>query len=137
MRGIVSLTANPNESGQFAKMARALALAGGNKLEAAALAEQMKASPRVVAVLKSGIGAHWSGDSDVAGLHEAQRLGTAFQALLRNASLFFKALDAGMVKVPLLVPIGWTSATATAFVAGEGAAVPVTRTKIEGEGIER
>ncbi len=136
MRGVVAVPTRP-EPGLMASYARHLALAGGNKQIAAELAAQGKANDRVVGSLKSAIGGHWSGDADAAGLQDASYIATSFQPFLRGTSLFYRALDAGMTRVPLEERIGWTTASATGFVVGEGAAVPVSRVAIEAGGILR
>lgn len=101
------------------------------------IAERAGASPRVMGVIKSPVPAHWTGDEDVAGLEDARFITTQFQPFLRNSSLFYRALESGMVRVPLRQRVGWTTATATAFVSREGAAVPVSRMAVEATGIER
>lgn len=136
MRGVIA-TPSRGEPGLFASWAKALALAGGKPDQALAIAESMKASPRVIGAIKSPVPAHWTGDEDAAGFEDARFISTQFQAFLRNASLFYRLLDEGMVRVPLRSRVGWTTATATAFVRGEGAAIPVSRMGVEAEGIDR
>lgn len=104
-------------------MAKALALAGGRPDLAARLAEEMRASPRVVKALKSAV---WSGDEDAPGLVDARTISTAFIAQLRNRSIFYALQDAGMVRVPFYTRVSFSTYGATAFVAGEGGAVPIS-----------
>lgn len=130
-------TGHRPEPGLMASWAKTLAIAGGHHAEAVRLAEQLDVSNRVKSVIKSPVPGHWNGDPDVSGLADAQHISTQFQTFLRNSSLFYRALDSGMVKVPLRTRLGWTTATATGFVAAEGAAVPVSRMKIEASGITR
>jgi HK97 family phage major capsid protein len=136
MRGVIATSQRP-EPGLMASLAKSLALGGGRFSEARTVAEQLGVSDRVKNVIKSPVPAHWTGDPNVAGLVDAQHISTQFQAFIRNSSLFYRALDNGMVRVGLRERVGWTTATATGFVASEGAAVPVARMAVEAAGIKR
>lgn len=121
----------------MASWAKALALAGGQPGKARMLAEELRMHERVKGVIKAPVPAHWTGDSDVEGLADARFISTQFQPFLRSSSLFYRALDDGIVRVGLRERVGWTTATATGFVAGEGAAVPVSRMEVEASGVDR
>lgn len=135
MRAVIS-TSLPSGVADLAVMARALVLAKGMPNEARAIAEKLEASDRVMRVLnKSSIGAQYTGDPNTPGLVDARVITTTFQAGLRNRSLFYTLLEAGMTRVPLNTRISFTTAKATAQVVGQGAAVPVTRIEVGGAGL--
>jgi HK97 family phage major capsid protein len=117
-------------------LARNLALAGGRSDDALRFAQATKAPDRVIQFLKAPVSAHDTNDADLAGMVDARVISTSFQTLLRNSSLFFRLLDNGLVRVPLRTRVGFTAASATAFVVGEGAAVPLSRMEIAGNVLE-
>jgi len=136
MRGVIA-TAPRTEPGLMAQWAKTLMLTGGHPAMALELANQMKAHPRVIEATKSSIGAHWTGDPDVPGVLDVSYITTTFLPFLRTASLFYTALDMGMARIPLQQRVSLISASATAFIRAEGAAIPVSRMKIEAGGVER
>ncbi|MEO3385112.1 phage major capsid protein [Mesorhizobium sp. CAU 1741] len=137
MRAAIA-TATRGEPGLMASYVRHLALANGRPSQAASIAEDARCSDRVVGALKAAVPAHRITDSDLAGLRDANYVSAQFVPFLARASVFYYLIEqGGMIRVPLEQRIGWTTATATAYVAREGAAVPVSRVAVDGTGIER
>lgn len=136
MRGVIATPPRP-EPGLMAQLAKSLALGGGRRLDTEKMATAIGASSRVINAIKAPIDALWTGDPDTAGFEDANYIATTFLPFLRNGSLFYRALDSGMTRVPLEQRIGFTTATATAFVAAEGAAVAVSGMGLQGTTIKR
>jgi hypothetical protein len=127
-------TAPRAEPGAMAQLARALILGKGALSDSLRFAESLKASERVLNCIKAPVSGMWTGDPNVPGLLDAQHVTMPF---LRPASLFYSAQAGGMVRVPINERASMIAATATAFVRGEGSAVPVSRMSIEAGAIER
>lgn len=136
MRGVIATSPRP-DPGLMASLAKSLALGGGRTQDALFIAEHAGASPRVVNTIKAAIGSLWTGDTGATGFEDASFITTQFLPFLRNGSLFYRLLDAGMTRVPLKTRIGFTTANATAWVVGEGAAVPVSGMAAEAAGVDR
>ncbi len=139
MRGVVAISrGSQSETGLMAQLARCKAAGKGRFDAALKYAEETKASPRVISAIKAPVAALATGDPNLSGLEDANFISTQFVPFLAARSLFYRLHDSGgMAKVPLKERLALTTAEATAFVAGEGAAVPVARVAVEIEGIER
>ena len=134
MRNITALAPAPN-SALLAVVAKALAMTrggegGGHAQDALRYAEATGAPVVAQNYLKALVSAGATGDADLAGLADTRTIVTAFISSLRNRSLFYSLLDDGLVKVPLRTRISSVTADATAFLVGQGAAVPVSRMEI-------
>ncbi|MCI5073956.1 hypothetical protein [Oricola sp.] len=137
MKGVFAVSPQNAETGQMALLAKSLMLGGGRQGDAIAAAEMLNAPPRVSNLVKAPVPAHWSGDPDVDGLQDARNITTAFLPFLRTSSLFYSAFSLGMARVPLMTQASIITATATAFVAAEGAAIPMSRMEVGQGGIDR
>lgn len=140
MRNLTALTTAP-DAALMAILAKNLATSRGESLsirarEALVNAERTGAPQRVQTYLKALVGAGSTGDATLDGLVDANIIVTAFISTLRNRSVFYSLLDDGMVKVPLRTRFSAITASATAFIVGEGAAVPVSKLGIKGQTVD-
>lgn len=106
-----------------------LLAARGDASLAHTLAANSRASQRVLNILgKAAVGGSFSTDG-AAGetLVDIAVAQSAFFTSLRNRSIFFRLLDSGFRRVPLRTHLGLVSASATAYVVGEGALKPLSR----------
>ncbi|WP_161139678.1 phage major capsid protein [Propylenella binzhouense] len=127
--------------------AKAAALAAVGHEDTADVAARIGAPDSVQRAIRSGVAARvdhaikssamHTGDPTAAGLTDVRTISTTFAASLRNASIFFSLLESGaMIRLPLETRLSATTARATAFLAGEGAAVPVRKLEVEGDLID-
>lgn len=122
----------------MAQLARAKALGQGRPGAAMQHAEAMGADPRVVGALKAAVPAMGMSDADLNGLTDARHITTQFTPFLRQRSLFYALVEGGgMTRVGLRQRVGYTTLAASAFIAGEGAAVPLSRMEVPATGIPR
>lgn len=119
---------SPDSAG-IAQIARIKALSTLKGISVGDLADQF-GSQRVARIVKAAVGGMSTSDSEVM-LDRAVIVG-AFIALLRNSSAFYRALDAGMVRVPFKSQVSSVTAGATAWVSAEGAAIPIARASLAG-----
>lgn len=126
---------NPGLLAQFARIKAMGQAHGGTPLSHA---EAIEANPRVIGAIKAAVPAMSMADADINGLTDARYITTQFVPFLRQRSLFYHLVDGGgMTRVGLRQRVGYTTLTATAFITGEGAAVPVSRMEIPGVGVPR
>ena len=139
MRAALSIPPARGEPGLMGQLGRIKALAGNHERhEAITIAESIGAKGRVLDAVKAAVPAHAVTDDDLTGLVDARYITTQFIPFLGRSSAFYYLFDAGgMNRVPLRTRVSWTTATATAFVVGEGAAVPVSRVGVDGLGVQR
>jgi HK97 family phage major capsid protein len=111
---------------------------GGMRSDAAIIAKAGGAGPRVVRILQKGaIGASSLGDDDSGEILADWRIASgAFFSSLRTQSVFFRLLDSGMRRVPLRTRLGVVSLDASAYVVGEGAAVPISKLTLSQPSLE-
>lgn len=110
-------------------VAKYLLAARGDGVAAHALAANARAPARVLSILsKAAIGGAVSTDGNFGEvLVDIAVAQSAFFGSLRNRSVFFRMLDQGFRRVPLRTHLGLVSASATAYVVGEGALKPLSR----------
>jgi HK97 family phage major capsid protein len=135
-RGIRMIVSSPDTAARtysFAKAASYLAQAKGHAPDAAVLAQRSGASLNEIRLVRSAVPAGATSSSDYDTIAGLQEVSAEFVALLANTSAFFALMAAGMTEVPFQGRIGWTTAGATAFIVGEGAAVPATSFTLDGE----
>lgn len=136
MRNITAVAAHTPEPALLAVLAKHLAIAGGEGLSrvesALAIGEERGAPARVQAHLKAVLAAGTSDDPALNGLADARIITTAFTTSLRNRSIFYRLMDGLLIRVPLRTRLSFTTANASAFLVGEGAATPVARMSLEG-----
>jgi hypothetical protein len=84
---------------EFHKFARTLTATRGEWMEAAALAQQTRAKPRVVEIFKSAVTG--AGLADWSALTDYQTISAAFSESLRSAGVFDAMLAGGIVPAPL------------------------------------
>lgn len=122
-----------------ALMARA-ALAQFKAIKAGAMAadfaRQIGEDQRVVAYLeKAAVGAGHTDDSAWAGGFRSDAVVAGFIELLKSRSVLARLLGDGMAVFPFRVPLAVTTADATAFTVGEGAATPLSSLQISGDAL--
>jgi hypothetical protein len=131
-----------NDSSLLVKQVKFLALGGGHVPTAVAMAKDAGAPTRVIdAILqcktvdlytRTAVPAMATSDSDLAAIHNARNIATAFIPLLKNQSVFYRGIDANlMIQAPLRTRLSSLTLGATAFVVGEGAAVPISIVKFD------
>jgi HK97 family phage major capsid protein len=92
------------------------------------LAANARASQRVLSILsKAAVGGITTDGSSGEALVDIRIAQTAFFGSLRTRSVFFRLLDQGFRKVPLRTRLGIVSASATAWIVGEGEPKPLSR----------
>ncbi|WP_421952114.1 phage major capsid protein [Pelagibacterium sp.] len=134
MRSQATLYQQAQDAGAFAAWAKSLALANGNTDEALGYAERSGAPSRVLNIIGSKAYAGHTGDTGLAGLADVRAITSTFVSSLRNRSAFYTLLDGNMmIRLPLRTRLSGTTANATAFAAGEGAAVPVSNFQVQGD----
>lgn len=118
-----------NASIDLPQIAKFLFAAKGNASLAHTLAVNNRASPRTLNILsKAAVGGAFSTDGNFGEvLVDVAIAQSAFFGSLRNRSVFFRMLDQGFRRVPLRTHLGLVSASATAYVVGEGALKPLSR----------
>lgn len=123
MRAAISLAAN-SDTTHLAQWAKCLLLGDGEVNGARDVAERLKLPERVIRAVNAPM---MTSDSDLAGFSETQQILTSFAPLLRNSSAFFRALDLGMIHIPLRQRLTWITGAAGMAVTSEGSAIKVTR----------
>lgn len=120
--------------GAYAKI---LAMARGDLPQALLISEERGETGRVQSVLKAAVAAGTTTDLAWAKpLADHQIIVGAFVSLLRNSSVFYKALDTGMVRLPFNTQVALVTAGATAGIVGEGNPAPVTRLSLSGVSLQ-
>lgn len=121
---------------EFTALARYLLLAKSGPAEAWHLAEQNRASPRVLAILKSAVQAGGTNDPNWASsLAEFSQAANAFLSTVAPFSAFDAALP-DFVKVPFHARVIVTTTAATASLVDEGAAKPVSKLQLANQRLE-
>lgn len=125
MKATVHLAPDSNPaSANLALWAKCLLLGDGEVNGAQMAAERLKVPERVMRAVNAPM---MTSDSDLAGFTETQQMLTSFAPLLRNSSAFFRALDLGMIRIPLRQRLTWITGAAGMAVTAEGSAIKVTR----------
>jgi hypothetical protein len=107
--------------GQFLSVCKFLMLGKGQVALAARLAEEQRASPLVIDVLKAAVN-----PQTLSSLQDFRLMVDAFVSGLSSFGLFDAALPF-MVRVPLSSTVGAVSTIATGYVVGEGSAKQISR----------
>lgn len=128
---------NHAQASMLGLYAKALAMGRGDLPQSLQIAEQRSMPARVQSVLKAAVAVGTTTDTTWAKpLVDHQIIVSAFVSLLRNSSVFYRALDAGMVRVPFNTQAAMVTAGATAYIVNEGAPVPVSRLSLAGVALE-
>ena len=117
-------------AGELALVAKLLLEATATGRTVNSIVDERRVSPGVKAFLtKAGVGAGTTTDPDFGSVlvDQVQAISKTFLATLRNRSIYFRGLDSGFLLAPLRVRLGVTTAVATAWLVGEGKAVPISR----------
>ncbi|MER9967547.1 phage major capsid protein [Mesorhizobium sp. M0060] len=116
-------------SSDLPMVAKFLLAAKGDHILAHTIAANNRASDRVLRILgKAAVSAGTTLDGDFGEVLVDVRIAqSAFFGSLRTRSVFFRLLDSGFRLVPLRTYLGIVSASATAWVVGEGAPKPLSR----------
>jgi len=124
-------------STDLSDIARLVAIAGGNIVQASYIAQSTRAPDAVRAVLKAAVDAGTTTDADWAKpLAEHGDAVAAFVESLRSRSVFARMLDGGMVRMPLRTKGAIVTANATAWSTGEGMPIPVGALSLAGPALE-
>ena len=118
-------------------IAKALLASRGTRGPASVIARNAGMNPRVVSALeKSAVAGLTTGDGDGGEILADWRIASgAFFASLRTRSVFFRLLDSGLRRIPLQTRLGIVSATAQAWIVGEGKPIPVSSMSLTGAGL--
>ncbi|MGO4173744.1 phage major capsid protein [Bosea sp. TAF32] len=112
----------------LALVAKLMAAGRGSALQAATLAEAMRAPPRVAQLLKAAVPAGNTTDPAYAGLLSSYQAMTAtFVESLRPQSVFARLLADGLVPAPLRTSVNSVSVALTGAIVADGAPAPVGR----------
>ncbi|WP_327205887.1 phage major capsid protein [Rhizobium beringeri] len=109
------------------QVARYLLAARGDGVAAHALAANARAPSRVLNILSKAAVDGITTDGGGEALVDISVAQSAFFGSLRTRSVFFRMLDQGFRRVPLRTHLGIVSASATAWIVGEGDPKPLSR----------
>lgn len=123
------------EASALCQVAQFIAKAAGDRQLAAQLAQARGAPDRVQRLIKAPVAAGSSLNADYAELYDAGVATTAFVESLEGDSILATLLPDANV-VPLRTRAALLTVGASAWIVGEGAAVPVGRLALEGGGLE-
>ncbi|MBB5754339.1 phage major capsid protein, partial [Prosthecomicrobium pneumaticum] len=124
---------DPNAGG-LVRVAKYLAMAGGSRSDAIAIAERSETNVHVLEMTKAAVPSGVTTAPDQEALVNARTLTAAFIPQLRGRSAFYElAGSEALTLVPFEHMFGYTTTDASAFVAGEGAAIPVSRMSLGSE----
>jgi HK97 family phage major capsid protein len=120
---------NANRCREFVSLAKYLMDAKGAPATAWKNAEQNRATPRLLAVLKSAVQAGTTSDPEWAGaLTEHAQIAQGFLASLREFSAFDQALtDGSFLRVPLRTRVSIVTTAAAGALVGQGDPKPLTK----------
>jgi len=124
-------------AGALGEIARLIAIAGGNLVQAAYIGQNTRASAIVSTVLKAAVDAGTTSDPDWAKpVAEYGDIVGAFVEALRSRSVFARVLADGAVRLPLKTRAAVVTANASAWIVGEGLPVPVSGMALAGQSLE-
>lgn len=127
MKLAVTIPPNSPDTAHLAQWAKCLLLGRGEMRAHIDHAERLKMPDRVIRVMKAPLQPVLTTDGSVDGYADAKIIATTFLPLLRNASIFARLLEAGMVRVPLRQRITIMTGSATGRVRSEGNVIVVSR----------
>jgi hypothetical protein len=128
MKAAISLAPQPAGAGDLVRVVKCLAISDGNLLAALEIAENVKSSPRVLAILKSAVAAGTTTDGNWASaLSDYTLAQAAFVESLQRFGCFDRLLaDSAVRKMPMKTRISTITAGAVGSVPGEGSWKPIT-----------
>jgi hypothetical protein len=119
-----------SRAGEFAALARSIAMAKGDLLQAERFAEAERMSPRVLSILKSAVNvgtmSGWGSS-----LSEYASLVSSFLTSLAQYGAFDRLLS-DMKRVPLHTRVVMATSSITGAVVGEGQSAPVSSLTVDG-----
>lgn len=127
------MRAHPTDLSTVAKM---IALAGGNLVQAAYLAESTRAPETVRIAIKAAVSAGNTSDASFAAALAQTEITGAFVESLRSRSVFARLLADGAVRMPLRTRASIVVANASAWVVGEGMPAPIAAMSLAGHQLE-
>ena len=131
MRNLTAIAANQHtEAHALAQLAR-ISRWRGKPAPAARRDRSQHGSPRVQRIAaKAAIGAMNTDDAEA--LVDMQAVTAGFASYIRGSSVFAKALDIGMFKVPLETRFGIVTTAAVGYTPGEALPTPLTAIGVDG-----
>lgn len=107
-------------------IAKIYAMARGSATQSAAVAESIRASANVIAVIRAAVGATTAAD-----YAPYSNMVATFLETLRSSSVFVRLLSDGMTRTPLLTPVRSLAVAVTGTVISEGHPAPVSKVTLQ------